>query len=305
MEEITPIQKEQLLNWSIQRDALLGEISVLKESKNKIIEQYKNGGVPEEAITKIISPEEVTLTNTKEALLRDVTELTEKLRITNLDLKNRENVLSDIEELKREQSHLISENTKLTDAILKKSNPEKDNLETEIASLKDQKYKLAKQLLEMAETHTEISDNIIASKARLEELAKKEKEFVEMITIDSAFKVGQKSRLEVEVSSLKKEIEVLTPRKNKIKEDIDFLINVQEKVFNRASIMEKVVDNVTRVNSLNMGELESSVNLLKSKIEEILKLSNEDLQAHKNVLDEIPRLFVELRRKSLIREKIK
>ena len=48
--------------------------------------------------------------------------------------------------------------------------------------------------------------------------------------------------------------------------------------------------------------MEDSIGRVKTKTDEILKLSTENITAHNQVLGEIPKLFVELQKKSLNRE---
>lgn len=181
---------------------------------------------------------------------------------------------------------------------------ERDSILFEIAKLKEEKEKITKDIIELSQSKTEIQNDIVKSEGRMEELDKKEKLYEEIVSIEIPKLEVQKTKLETEVMSFQKEVSYLDLKKDGLVKDIDFLIKTQKDVFERTGVLEKVVEHVTKISSSNIKELDEAVAILKKKVDEILKLSTEDIDAHNRILGEIPKLFVELQRKSLIREKI-
>jgi seryl-tRNA synthetase len=181
---------------------------------------------------------------------------------------------------------------------------QRDALLGEIATLKTEKEKLSKDNTEIALSSIDIAKRIEQSIGRLAELDNTEKLYMEIVDSKIPELEAEKSRLTTEIDHLIIQLSSLGEKKEDIQKDIEFLIRVQSEVFNRTEILVKVVDHVTKINSTNMIEIETLVNLIKTKTEEILKLSTEDIEAHNRILNEIPRLFVELQKKVLIRKPI-
>ena len=198
-----------------------------------------------------------------------------------------------MEELSPEQKEQLSNWSIQRDALL-----------TELALLKEENEKLTQRNIEIADSSTEISEKIQQSIGRMEELDKQENLYKEIVAVEIPALEIVKTRLQTEITALKKEVVPLETRKEELVKDIEFLIKTKEDVSDKKEIIEKVVDHVTKVNSSNIKEIDEAIIALKSKVDEILKLSTEDIDAHNKILGEIPKLFVELQRKSLVREKI-
>jgi len=139
----------------------------------------------------------------------------------------------------------------------------------------------------------------------MEELDKTEKLYMEIVDSKLPELEIKKTKLEIAISELSKDIESLSKKKDSLIKDIMFLITTHEDVYKKTGALEKIVDHVTKVNSENIKQLDTAVTAMTEKVSNILKLSDEQYKAHTEVLTEIPRLFVELRKKSLVREKIK
>jgi len=181
---------------------------------------------------------------------------------------------------------------------------ERDLILSELSNLKNEKELLVKKNKELSDSNTEIQTTINQSIGRMVELDKEEKLYMEIVDVKIPQLESQKSILETEITGFQKEISYLEFQKGGLVKDIEFLIKTQSEVFDRTGILEKVVDHVTKVNSSNLKELEDASLQMIAKAKDILELSDSQYKAHTEVLREIPRLFVELQKKTLIRQKI-
>lgn len=181
---------------------------------------------------------------------------------------------------------------------------QRDALLGEISVLNQEKNKLSKQNSALVESATEISMRIEKLKGTMEELDNQEKLYMEIVDSKLPGLEVEKTKLETAVSTLIKDVAILESKKEELTKDIMFLITTHEDVYQKTGALEKIVDHVAKINSENVKLLDNAVVSMTGKVNDILKLSDEQYKAHTDVLTEIPRLFVELRKKSLIREKI-
>jgi chromosome segregation ATPase len=181
---------------------------------------------------------------------------------------------------------------------------ERDTILSEISILKDEKEKIIKQRNEAAESATEIENKVQQFIGRMAELDKQEKQYEEIVSVEIPKLETHKTRLETQITALASLLDGLEITKSKLQTDIEFLTKVQSEIFNRTEILEKVVEHVTNVSSANIKELNNAVIEITTKVKDILALSDSELKAHTEILNEIPRLFVELQKKILIRQKI-
>lgn len=181
---------------------------------------------------------------------------------------------------------------------------QRDALLGEIALLKNEKESLLKANAEIAISSIDIANRIEQSKGRMAELDRQETDYINIIAVEIPALESQKTKLETEIPNLQKEIGVLSDKKDELTKDIMLLIVVQDEVFNRTGILEKVVEHVTNISSANIKELDNAVIALTNKVQEFVSLSDTNLKAHTEILNEIPKLFVELSKKTLIRQKI-
>lgn len=181
---------------------------------------------------------------------------------------------------------------------------ERDSILSEISILKTEKEVLTKKNKELAESNTEIQTSIVEANVRMEELDKKESLYAEIVSIEIPKLEVQKTTLETEITGFQKEVSYLDLKKEGLLRDIEFLIKTQKDVFEKTGVLEKVVEHVTKVSTTNIKELEDAVASVKTKVDEILKVSTSEIDAHTQILNEIPKLFVELQKKSLIKQRI-
>jgi chromosome segregation ATPase len=305
MEDLSQMQKDQIVSWSVQRDTLLKEISVLKDEKGKHLKAYENRGISGEDFLNVSLNRKDDLSNEIENLENDIKNLrSEKTNLTE-EVKERGQVISDIQNLKNIQAELIEKNTRLSDVFVDKEQEAKiASLESEISILEQKKNNLIKKNIELAESNTDIEKKIVGATERMKELDKQETLYMEIVDSKLPKLEEQKTKLETFVSELTKEAGDLMDKKDSLTKDIMFLIVTQEDVYNRTGALEKIVEHVTKVSSSNIKELDKAVEDISKKAKEIITLSDSSIKKQNDVLDEIPKLFVELRRKSLVREKL-
>ncbi len=178
----------------------------------------------------------------------------------------------------------------------------RDAILIEIAHEKIEYETLSKLNKDLASSNTEIADKIQQSIGRLEELIKKEKDRALLIVPEIADLSSEKSVLQVQVSSLNKEVTALTNTKSTITEDIKILMELKTILLDSRNFIDMITDKVTTSVSADMKQMDEFVKSLTIAIQNILELSTQNISAHTAVLDQIPKLFVEMKRKSLDRE---
>lgn len=182
---------------------------------------------------------------------------------------------------------------------------QRDALLGVIAGLKTEEEKRTNRVKDLAISATELENKIQQSIGRLEELDKVELLYMEIVDSKLPDLETQKTKLETLVTILEKEAGGLLDKKEEIKKDIEFLTKVQSEIFKRTGILEEVVEHVTKVSASNIKELDEVVASLTKKVKEVIALSTEDIEAQNRILGEIPKLFVELQRKVLLRNELK
>ena len=181
---------------------------------------------------------------------------------------------------------------------------QRDALLVDIANLKLEKDKAEEKVKELAVSATELDNKIQQSIGRLAELDNTEKLYMEIVDVKIPELETKKTKLETGITAMERELVLLSKEKNEIKKDIEFLKGVHSNLFDKTGLLREVVEHVKNVNSSNLKEIEKSVETINNKAKEILSLSDHNISAHTEVLNEIPRMFVELQKKVLIRKKI-
>ena len=191
------------------------------------------------------------------------------------------------------------------DKQLKTWAEQRDSILLEISSLKTEREGLEKRNKDLSDSNTEIQGTIVKSIGRMEELDKQEDLYTQIVSDEIPKLESEKTKLETLIAAFQKEVDTLKSEKNTLIKDIEFLRTTHNEVFDRTGILREIVENVTKISSTNIQVMDSTISALKLKVEEILQASTDGIDANNRILNEIPRLFVELQRKSLIREKIK
>lgn len=243
------------------------------------------------------------LQSQKDILQNDIKILNTDIVFLNEKVADKKRIAAEIPKLISQQRDLIRMNTSLTDSILSKEEvDEKELHRNEVASLRDEKHKLQKNVSELAESKTLIINKINYFNGQSEELKKKEEEIKQTLSTDISVLQIKKTELEGTISSVKKEIESIYKEKGVVEESIKIFKDYKANIKDGNNLVDHIVEHVSRINSQNVKEVDDFMIELKDKVAKIIFLSSSNIEKHNLILDEIPRLFVELQRKSLNRE---
>ncbi len=179
---------------------------------------------------------------------------------------------------------------------------QRDAMLLDLSKLKDEKEKLALINRNLADSNTEISEKIQRSIGKLSYIEGLDTEREKLVKKEVVEFIEQKSILQTEVSQIKVTISELSATKQGLIEDISMLMKVHSTVFKNTTELEKVITDIVSKCSGNAREVSDILKAVEDKFKDILKLSSLNIESHTQVLNEIPKLFVELRRKSLERD---
>ena len=181
---------------------------------------------------------------------------------------------------------------------------QRDSLLSEISVLRTSKEGLEKTSKELASSNTNINADINKALGRIEELKKKEAELVTLQSKEISSLQVEKVGLESDVSNLWKIINILNEQKVGIEKDISLLTDTFVRVNNKTSELDKVVDHVTRVSSDNKHEIDSLLEKLKKTLGELIDVNTKNVFETNVVIEKLPQMLVEVRKQSLMRNKV-
>jgi len=305
MDNLTPQQKDQIKSWSEERDTLLRDISLLRNAKDILINKANGEGISGEDILIILG--EIDGLKKKKDLLSDEISVlkTEKISLDIIS-KDKTNLISEISVLERQKRDLIEQNSTISTEILtKEQEEEKNNFLNEIAALRVEKENLTKANKDLGISNSELTNSIHVSIGRIEELKKKEEDLSKMTSTEVTNLLIKKSILEGQITDLSKEVAYLEDKKSGITEDIVNQKEIYNDLFDKAGTLREIVGHVVAISDKNIIKLEQHSSILVDKVKEVVAISTENINKHNVILDEIPKIFVELKRKSLEREPLK
>lgn len=181
---------------------------------------------------------------------------------------------------------------------------QRDSVLSEISNLRTIKEKLEKENRELSDSNSEIDIRVNQSVGRIEELSKKERELESLLSKDIASLSSEKNVLESEITNLKKIVEVLEPQKKSLETSISFLTETFNSLHERVGVLDKVVGHVTTVSDKNVSVISDLVSSVKASLQEIIDINLSNVEKTNVVIKELPVVFLEVKRKSLIREVI-
>jgi len=178
---------------------------------------------------------------------------------------------------------------------------QRDKILQEISSLQNEKYNLSKENSQLADSNTDIQNRMIMVSGRIEELNKKEEELPQLLRKDIASLNVTKSTLQTEVESLSKIIDTLTLQKESLKNDISFLMATFDLAHERVGLLDKVIGHVTTVSSENKKNITDLVKSVMESMQVLVEKNNEAITKTNDTINEIPKVFLEVRKKSLVK----
>ena len=181
---------------------------------------------------------------------------------------------------------------------------ERDAVLSEIAIARDERDKLTKANQEIAISYSEMVQKIQQSIGRMEELDLKEKEWEVIMSNGVADIRVEKTKLETELTDLKTQVAIYEEKKTTLVRDIELLLVLYDQHYGHAQNLEKVVERVVRISQENMDKLNIFVKSLEPEVQKVFTLIAKNVEQTNYVINELPQLYFDLKRKSLTREKI-
>jgi len=146
---------------------------------------------------------------------------------------------------------------------------ERDKILLSIASNRIINEKLEKDINNKSESISDLEKRINYNLGKIEEIEKTEKQFEKRISDELSILINQKTKLESQVENLDKHISIKEDKLNILTESIKTLTILHDRVFDRVGSLDKVVDNVVRVNTENINQINFVVSGLKKALERL------------------------------------
>lgn len=173
---------------------------------------------------------------------------------------------------------------------------QRDALLRDIETLTVEKEALVKTNNNLASSNTDIQSQILRAEGRLEEINKKEEERKNLLTTEVSDLTAEKGKLQSELPALAKEIGSLTIRKNSIVENIDTLVKIHEKVFEKVGTMESAIGHVKDVSDKNLVAIGELFKKLTDGLTDLFEKSKQSNAGADVILEKLPRWIFELQR---------
>lgn len=181
---------------------------------------------------------------------------------------------------------------------------QRDLLLSEISSLRDTERKLHQRNEELSSSSSEIINKMNQAKGRIEELKIKEAELPELTRKDVSTLKVIKSGLETEILFFKENIKELKDKKDLLEKSISFLTDTFNSLHERVGVLDKVVGHVTEISSKNDKSIQNLVVEIKKGLTEVVEKNKQSVKEMSTVTAELPKVFLEVQRKSLERQVI-
>lgn len=181
----------------------------------------------------------------------------------------------------------------------------RDALISEVAGLESRKEKLGSEIKDMATSYADIEERRTQYIGRIEELIQKEKDLYSLTPKELVELRIEKSTLQSEITLLKSSVNELNLLKFEAKNDVAFASDVLKSMTERANALESVVGNTMEVNKANVSIIENMVESVKNGLQSIINSNNENVEKTNVVINDLPKVFLEVKRQSLERNTIK
>lgn len=182
---------------------------------------------------------------------------------------------------------------------------QRDAILSAIAVLRTEEESLARSNKELVASNTDLETRANQLIGRIEELVKKEQELATMTSSEVAAIKIEKAALEGDTANLRREIITLQTSKNLLNDTIVSATDIYEKVFNRAKVLDEVVDHVTRVSGQNIRDIELLLAAVKSGVQQVIDVNTENVDKTNRVITELPRIFFDVQRFTPVKRPVK
>jgi len=181
---------------------------------------------------------------------------------------------------------------------------QRDAILLEISGLENIKGVLLKTNREIAESNKDIADRENVIRGRIEELKINELELPKLLRKEILPLEKEKTLLESKVTSLQKEASLLEEQKMSLRKDIVASLEIFDSLHEKSGTLEKVIGCAVKVSEQNEKDIKKLVDGIISGMEELVSKNNEAILTTNNVIEQLPKVFLEVQRKSLIRNVI-
>jgi chromosome segregation ATPase len=181
---------------------------------------------------------------------------------------------------------------------------QRDSILSEISVLQVTKEELEKSNLELRASSTEIESRCNQVAGRIAELNVREAELPTKISKEVAQLQSQKTCLEAEIANLQKVIDTLVPREKGLQTSISFLMETFNSINDRVGLLDKVVGHVTAISDKNSSTVENLMKSVKDSLQNVVDSHKVLVKESNDVANELPKVFLEVQRKSLVRQVI-
>lgn len=179
---------------------------------------------------------------------------------------------------------------------------QRDAILAEISVLQIAKDALIVENKKLANSNTEIDARMNVTLGKIAELETKEREFATLVSIDVANLEKQKAVLEADIAGLNRSVGALTTQKTGLEASVAFLVETFKSINERVGLLESVVNHVTVISDRNVGIIGSMTESVKSSLSNLIEAQNAAVEKSNFVISELPKVFLEVQRKSLVRE---
>lgn len=180
---------------------------------------------------------------------------------------------------------------------------QRDALLLEISNLEQAKERIKKENKGLTDSYTDTNNQMNIIKGRIEELKIKEAELPLLISKDVANLESKKKSLETQIVSLNKVVATLTEQKTSLEKDVSFSLSTLEKSKNDTLLLDKVVGHVTSVSEKNVKVIDDLMEGVTKSLEEIIDVNKKNVFETNVVINEVPRMLMELQKSGLIKQR--
>jgi len=181
---------------------------------------------------------------------------------------------------------------------------QRDVLLSEISVIRNEILNLNKTRTDLANSNTDIINQVNQSLGRLKELTEKESEYESVIDMDLANKIVEKTALENKIPELIKQVSILEAQKESLTKTIEILQSVNAGFAEKNIELEKQIGGVIELSEKNANVVNSLMESLKVSTKELIDINTKNVAETNIVLDKLPRMLVELQKHGLAIKKL-
>lgn len=176
------------------------------------------------------------------------------------------------------------------DHILKDLEEVQNKLQTARAE-----YDLTKKSnIDAGQAFSALEKQIAETKGRLSELQALEDRTKNSVSNDVVKLIEQKSKLDIEIQNKNSELFDIESKKESLLKDIDGLVLLHDKVFDKTKITEEILGKMVSVSQTNISDINAFVDKLKRVVEKVIEKANKNVAQTDIVLGKLPKYIFEM-----------